>query len=160
MECLTEEECAYSLTFSGHSAVQFEAMTSYIYYVSQSNTQMIFRFKNSDKEKIEDNIITLFATGGRNVSIHIADCFDENCDKFNFAEGVVITMKAKDYDYYVLTVDAKVGDYITVRIFPLKLTEKFNFIDQQLILECTGCPIQLKYIKDVHSQELFNLFCQ
>ena len=34
----------------------------------------------------------------------------------------------------------------------------FNFKDQQLILECTGCPIQLKYIKDVQSQELFNLF--
>ena len=34
----------------------------------------------------------------------------------------------------------------------------FNFQDQQLILECTGCPITLKYIKDVQSQELFNLF--
>ena len=34
----------------------------------------------------------------------------------------------------------------------------FNFHDQQLIMECTGCPIQLKYIKDVQSQYLYNLF--
>ena len=95
VECLTEEECAYSLTFSGHSAVQFEAMTSYKYYVSQSNTQMIFRFKNSDKEKIEDNIITLFATGGRNVSIHIADCFDENCDKLISQKAPLLQWKQK-----------------------------------------------------------------
>ena len=34
----------------------------------------------------------------------------------------------------------------------------FNFKDQTLIMECTGCPIQLKYIKDVQSQDLYNLF--
>ena len=34
----------------------------------------------------------------------------------------------------------------------------FNFKDQQLIMECTGCPIQLKYIIDVQSQDLYNLF--
>ena len=41
-------------------------------------------------------------------------------------------IKAKDYDYYVLTVDAKAGDYISVRIFPLKLTEKFNFTKKNI----------------------------
>ena len=77
VECLTEAECAYNLRFSGHSVSTFEAMTSYKYYVSQSNTQMIFRFKNSEKEADENSIVTFYATGGRNVSIHLADCFDQ-----------------------------------------------------------------------------------
>ena len=34
----------------------------------------------------------------------------------------------------------------------------FNLKQQQLIRECEGCPIQLSYIYDVQSQELFNLF--
>ena len=34
----------------------------------------------------------------------------------------------------------------------------FNLKDQQLIRECEGCPIQLSYIYDVQSQELYNLF--
>ena len=34
----------------------------------------------------------------------------------------------------------------------------FNLKEQQLIRECEGCPIQLSYIYDVQSQELYNLF--
>lgn len=34
----------------------------------------------------------------------------------------------------------------------------FSFETKQLILEVTGCPIQLEYMEDIQSQELFNLF--
>ena len=34
----------------------------------------------------------------------------------------------------------------------------FNFSTKELILEVTGCPIQLEYIQNVQSQELYDLF--
>ena len=76
-ECPNEHECGYNLTFSGHSAVIFEGMQTYKYYVSQNNTQMIFRFKNEKKEV--DQLVTFYATGGQNISMYLADCWEENC---------------------------------------------------------------------------------
>ena len=112
VECHKETECGYTLKFSGHDSVTFEKMTSYKYYVSQNNTQMHFKFKNENKG--QENLVTLYATGGRNVSLSLANCNEESCKQFNFTEGAAITMKVKTDEYYELTVNAKVGDYITV----------------------------------------------
>ena len=112
VECLNETECGYNLTFSGHDSITFEKMTSYKYYVSQDNTQMVFRFKNENEG--QENLVTLYATGGRNVSLSLANCNEESCKQFNFTEGAAITIKNKNINYYDLTVNAKVGDYITV----------------------------------------------
>ena len=39
-------QCGYTLMFSGYTEITFESMSSYKYYVSQNNTEMIFKFKN------------------------------------------------------------------------------------------------------------------
>ena len=127
-ECPNEHECGYNLTFSGHSAVIFEGMQTYKYYVSQNNTQMIFRFKNEKKEV--DQLVTFYATGGQNISMYLADCWEEHCEPFNFKEGSAITMKSKDFDYYVLTVNAKVGYYITVGA---KVIDKNGFSPENIL---------------------------
>ena len=107
-----QTQCGYTLMFSGYKEITFESMSSYKYYVSQNNTEMIFKFKN--EERGDNNTVTFYATGGKNISLSLSNCSEETCKQFNFAEGSAITMKNKKINYYTLTVKAKAGYYITV----------------------------------------------
>ena len=112
VECYQESNCKYELEFSGHSSVTFESMTSYCYYVSKDNTNMIFRFRN-EFESV-DETLTLYATGSKDINLFLSNCYSETCEQFNFTEGSAITTPTTNEDYFVLSVTAKEGDFITV----------------------------------------------
>ena len=112
VECLDDNECDYTLTFSGNDTVVSDSMGFFNYFVSVNNTDMVFKFindRNSNGERI-----TLYATGGRKISISLDGCSDESCKPFDFTDGEAITTKTTGNDYFTLTVTAEIGDYISV----------------------------------------------
>ena len=111
VQCEDENNCGYTLTFSGKESVIFETMKTYNYYVSDFNTDMTFKFRN-EFESSKD-IITVYATGGKEIQLQ----FDNYPDKqaIQFPEGAAITMALdKKHEYFNITIIAQVGDYITV----------------------------------------------
>ncbi len=112
VECYQEENCNYELEFSGHSSITFESMTSYSYYVSKDNTNMIFRFLNEQQSVNES--LTLYAIGSKDVNLFLSNCYSETCEQFNFTDGSAITTPTTNEEFFVLSVTAKEGDYITV----------------------------------------------
>ena len=67
VECLNEDKCDYDLAFTGSDSVVFDSMGTFSYYVSLKNTDMIFKFKNEHQPN--GDIITLYATGAKNIKI-------------------------------------------------------------------------------------------
>ena len=90
-------------------------MNVFNYYVTEGNTEMnIIYKKNSEFENSQSNILTVYATGGRNIHLKLDKCFDTSCDPFNFADGSAITTYANNFDNFTLSITAEVGDYISV----------------------------------------------
>jgi len=113
IECYEPTTCGYSLEISGDRSVIFDKMTTYSYYVSEGNTKMLFKFVNEYDYSV-DEVLTLYATGGKPINLFLDSCFDETCEQFNFADGSAITINTTNYKYYDLTLTAEKGDYITV----------------------------------------------
>jgi len=115
VECIKENECDYTLTFSDHDTVEFGSARIFSYYVSFYNQNMVFKFKN-DRNSNEDHI-TLYATGGKNTNITFDECADiDKCQASKFSDGVAITTTTKGSEYFTLNVAAEYGDYITVGV--------------------------------------------
>ena len=112
VKCHELTNCSYNITITKDTEANFESSGVYTYYVSENNTNMLFRFKNI----FEGNNYTLtaYATGGKNIRLGLDDCFDRACNQYNFTDGAAITVSTKRLDYYVLSVQAEPGEYISL----------------------------------------------
>lgn len=86
---------------------------------------MIFRFQNIFEG--DNYTLTAYATGGKNIIINLDDCFDSACKQYNFTDGAAITVKTKRLDYYVLSVKADPGDYISIGLKVFEGTYAIGF---------------------------------
>ena len=122
VECHESTKCSYNITITKDSEANFESLGVYHYYVSENNTNMIFRFQNIFEG--DNYTLTAYATGGKNIRIKLDDCFDSACNQHNFTDGAAITIKTKRLDYYVISVKADPGDYISIgmKVFQGKQT--------------------------------------
>ena len=114
VQCQDEKECSYRLNFTGHDKVIFEEMKTYSYYISDNNKEMLFQFRNEFKSTIDS--LTIYATGGKNITLSYLGCIGDSCEPFQFEEGAAITTKTNADNYYNISVTGEVGAYITVGI--------------------------------------------
>lgn len=112
VECHDAAQCSYNITISKENEAYFDSFGVYNYFVSENNTNMIFKFRNVFDES--NFTLTAYATGGKNIGLRLDDCFDSSCKQYNFTDGAAITVNTNKLDYYILTVNADPGDYISV----------------------------------------------
>ena len=125
VECHESTKCSYNITITKESEANFDSLGVYNYYVSENNTIMIFRFQNIFEG--DNYTLTAYATGGKNIIINLDDCFDSACKQYNFTDGAAITVKTKRLDYYVLSVKADPGDYISIGLKVFEGTYAIGF---------------------------------
>ena len=118
LECQipNEQYCSYSIQFTGYSyAIIDSYIFNYNYYVSEKNKEMRFRINNDlGIEKTKDQILTLYANGGKKIKLYLSNCIENSCKQYNFRTGAAITTKIQSHNYFELTIQAEVGDYLSV----------------------------------------------
>ena len=115
VQCQEEESCCYDLQITSYKIPQIET-SSFVhnYYVSENNTEMKFRVKNNlEVTEVSDQLLTVYAIGGKNVNISLEN-WGEEIEQYNFKIGSAITTHVKGYNYFEITVQAEIGDYISV----------------------------------------------
>ena len=115
VEC-QEESCGYRILYSGYNAVQYD-QSAFVhnYYVSNNNTEMLFRIKNDFKiYEMFGEALTIYVTGSKFVNLTLKDCVNSTCAPFSFLGGVAITIDLPKLNYIDLIVNAEGGDYISV----------------------------------------------
>ena len=114
VECTEQGSiCSYSLEISESTEVIFDSLTTYSYYVNDYNQEMIFKFRNEFESN--GDILTMYATGTKDIKLSIEDCWDTTCDQHDFSEGSAITTSTREgQEYFTLTVSAPKNSYITV----------------------------------------------
>ena len=86
------------------------------YYVSEENKNMNFKFKNDFTGEDESALLTVYATGGKNIFLKVHDCDDDECIQHDFNGGAAILFEATNLEYYGVQVIAQPGDYISLGI--------------------------------------------
>ena len=116
IECQNESNCGYKIDIFGYDMVQIDSYNfNYNYYVSENNKKMEFRINNNlDIEKVQGQIITLYATGGKDIKLDLANCLDDSCKQFSFSVGAAITKEIQKHYFFDLTIEAEEGDFISV----------------------------------------------
>ena len=111
-----EQQCSYSIQITGYNyAIIDSYIFNYNYYVSENNKEMKFRINNDlGIEKTKDQILTLYANGGKKIKLYLSNCIDNSCKQYNFRTGAAITTKIQSHNYFELTIQAEVGDYLSV----------------------------------------------
>ena len=115
VQCETTEDCSYNITISKKTEAVFEHMGVFNYYVSEGNKDMKFKFKN-DKTSEETGLLTLYAIGGKKISLKLIECDDFDCLQHNFNGGAAIAVETQNREYYEVQVSAEEGDYISLGI--------------------------------------------
>ena len=116
IECQNEDSCKYKIDIFGYDLIQIDSYNfNYNYYVSKNNQKMEFRINNNlDIEKIQGQIITLYATGGKDIKLSLSNCLDDSCKQYSFSTGAAITKEIQKHYYFDLTIEGKDGDFISV----------------------------------------------
>ena len=148
VQCQTSEGCSYNITISKKNEAVFEHMGVFNYYVSEGNRNMNFKFKN-DKVSDDIGLLTLYATGGKNIILKLHDCDDPECDQHDFNGGAAISVNVSNLEYYGVQVVAQPGDYISLGI-NLALKAERNLTEE--MGEITGL---IK--RDISNQVCYNL---
>ena len=110
------EKCSYSISFEGYSyAIIDSYIFNYNYYVNEKNKEMKFRINNDlGIEKTKDQVLTLYANGGKKIKLYLSNCVDNSCKQYNYRTGAAITKTIQKHNYFELTIQAEVGDYLSV----------------------------------------------
>ena len=116
VECQTKLDCSYFMEFKGYRYILMDtSLFSYNYYVSKKSESMTFSIKNDLQiSDTNDQILTLYANGGKNIRLTLGNCIGEACLQHTFRTGAAITTKIQSHNYFELTVEATEGDYISV----------------------------------------------
>ena len=67
VQCQTTEGCSYNITISKMNEAVIDHMGVFNYYVSEENKNMNFKFKNDFTGEDESALLTVYATGGKNI---------------------------------------------------------------------------------------------
>ena len=118
LECqiLNDKKCSYSIQITGYNYTIIDSyIFNYNYYVSEYNKEMKFRINNDlGIERTKDQILTLYANGGKKIKLFLSNCIDNSCKQYNFRTGAAITTQIQSHNYFELTIQAEVGDYLSV----------------------------------------------
>ena len=116
IECQYVTKCGYKIDIFGYDMVQIDSYNfNYNYYVSEKNKKMEFRINNNlDIEKVQGQIITLYATGGKDIKLYLDHCLEDSCNQFSFSIGAAITKEIQKHYHFELTIEANEGDFISV----------------------------------------------
>ena len=111
-----EEKCDYLIEFTGYKYVVIDSTGfNYNYYVNDKNYEMKFAIKNDlNIIDINDQTLTLYANGGKDINIKLGNCLGYTCNQYKFGTGSIITTKIQSHNFFELTVQAQVGDYISI----------------------------------------------
>ena len=111
-----EEKCDYLIEFWGYKYVVIDSTAfNYNYYVNKDNKEMQFAIKNDlDISEIKDQILTLYANGGKDINIKLGNCLGYSCKQYQFRTGSIISTKIQSHNFFELTVQAQEGDFISV----------------------------------------------
>ena len=139
VECQVEEEkkCDYSIDIFGKETIEFDSPNFvYSFYVNKDNKEMTFRVNNIESYK--DQVLTVYATGGKLITIKVDFDYGQSFQGENILIGQGLTTKTKSFSYYTLTITGEEGDYITVGS-KLKIDEKWeNNVIQSNGYQLTG----------------------
>ena len=58
-------------------------------------------------KKIQGQIITLYATGGKDIKLSLSNCLDDSCKQYSFSTGAAITKEIQKHYYFDLTIEGK-----------------------------------------------------
>ena len=116
VQCQTTEGCSYNITISKMNEAVIDHMGVFNYYVSEENKNMNFKFKNDFTGEDESALLTVYATGGKNIFLKVHDCDDDECIQHDFNGGAAILFEATNLEYYGVQVIAQPGDYISLGI--------------------------------------------
>ena len=115
VQCQTTEGCSYNITISKMNEAVIDHMGIFNYYVSEGNKNMNFKFKNENPGE-ENGLLTLYATGGKNIILKFHDCDELDCIQHDFNGGAAIVIPSTNLEYYGVQVIAQAGDYISLGI--------------------------------------------
>ena len=115
VEYYNAENCTYTINITKqHEATfsNFDKFNYYNYYVSKENTDMVFKFNNKNEDL--NCLLTVYATGGKNIKLNFANCNNDICLQHTFTYGAGITAIVTGLEYYSISVTAQAGDYISL----------------------------------------------
>ena len=132
VECREEKSCSYDLQITSYKMPQISTSTFvHDYYVSENNQEMKFKIKNTlDLNSVKDHVLTIYAIGGKNVNISI-DNLEEKPEQYDFKIGTAITIDVPAVTDFEITVQAEIGDFITVGS---KITGDDGLCDSSLLI--------------------------
>ena len=118
------ETCDYSIDIFGKEAIEFDSPNFvYNFYVNKDNKEMTFKVNN--KESYKDQVLTVYATGGKLITIKVDFDYGQSFQGENILIGQGLTTRTKSFNYYTLTITGEEGDYITLGS-KLKIDEKWD----------------------------------
>ena len=126
VECQIEEGkvCNYLMDIKGEENITFNSPNfNYNFYVNEKNQEMEFIVFNDKPNK--GQILTVYATGGKPISIKIELDNGQSFDGENLLIGQALTVEIKPFKYFILKIKATEGDYITLGS-KLYIDEKSN----------------------------------
>ena len=85
----------------------------YNFYITKNNKEMKFKVLN-DNEDSNDQILTVYATGAKKISLHVETDKGKSFDGDDILVGQGITTRIGNFGSYELTLSAEEGDYITL----------------------------------------------
>ena len=123
------ETCNYLIKLNGYESGLIKSLNfNYNYYVNKDNKIMEFKIENDLETKNEEQIITLYAYGGKNISL-IINNNSKDYKQYNFGTGVAITEQLIITDYLLLKIESEEGDFITFggkAVSPNEKSKKFD----------------------------------
>ena len=148
------QNCSYKVNISKQHEVTFDHLGIINYYVSELDRNMVFKFNNKNND--ETGIISVYATGGKDVDLSFVNCNDDyDCSQhlFDYGAGITANMTSK-LDYFLIRVSASTGDYISLGVKFFKQNENEN--DQFKLYQKNG---QITGIlrKDILKEECYDL---
>ena len=111
VKCQNENICKYKINFDSANYCQLNLGEQTSYYVDPSNEQMKFMFKANEEDKKKK--VNIWAKGQNIASTNLFKNQDEILG-VSFGFGDIYIAEIKDQDSFLLTVDSKNGDFVTV----------------------------------------------
>ena len=124
-----EEKCNYLIKLNGAQTGLIKSLNfNYNYYVNKENQIMEFKIENDINLKNLEQIVTLFAYGGKNINL-IINNNSKDYKQYNFGTGIAITEKLTINEYILLKIEAEKGDFISFGSKAISPNEKFNIFN-------------------------------
>ena len=115
VECQIEEgkTCNYLININGEENMVFNSPNfNYNFFVDKKTQEMTFKVLNNNSK--EDQILTIYATGGKIISLKAEIDNGETFQGEHILLGKALTTRIKSFKFFILTIHAEEGDYITL----------------------------------------------